>query len=67
MNENHKHSNRLYEQCNRFIGKILTKDDDTISIKFGVTVNQFENGEYRVRRNDVNMLYFNTLIMRMLL
>ena len=58
---NHKELNGLYEQCNRFIGKILTEEDNTISIKFGVTVNQFENGEYRVRRNDVNMLYFNIL------
>lgn len=58
---NHKHSNRLYEQCNRFIGKILTKENDTISIKFGVRIKQLEDEERRVRRNDVNMLYFNIL------
>ena len=58
---NIKGLNRLYEQCNSFIGKTLTKDNDTISIKFAVKINEFENGEYMVRRNDVNMLYFNVL------
>ena len=43
---NIKGLNRLYEQCNSFIGKTLTKDNDTISIKFAVKINEFENGEY---------------------
>ena len=51
--------NKLYESCEKFIGRLLNKDDNTISIKFGVSF-PINKGEIKeVRREDVNNLYFN--------
>lgn len=51
--------NKLYESCEKFMGRLLNKDDNTISIKFGISfpINKEEIKE--VRRADVNNLYFN--------
>lgn len=51
--------NKLYKSCEKFMGRLLNKDDDTISIKFGVSF-PINKGEIKeVRREDVNNLYFN--------
>lgn len=51
--------NKLYENCEKFIGRLLNKDDNTISIKFGISF-PINKGEIKeVRREDVNNLYFN--------
>ena len=51
--------NKLYESCEKFIGRLLNKDDNTISIKFGISF-PINRGEIKeVRREDVNNLYFN--------
>lgn len=51
--------NKLYGSCEKFIGRLLNKDDNTISIKFGVSF-PINKGEIKeVRREDVNNLYFN--------
>lgn len=51
--------NKLYESCEKFIGRLLNKDADTISIQFGVSF-PINKGEIKeVRREDVNNLYFN--------
>lgn len=51
--------NKLYENCEKFLGRLLNKDEDTISIKFGVSF-PINKGEVKeVRRKDVNNLYFN--------
>ena len=51
--------NKLYESCEKFMGRLLNKDDNTISIKFGVSF-PINKGEIKeVRREDVNNLYFN--------
>lgn len=51
--------NKLYESCEKFMGRLLNKDDNTISIKFGISF-PINGGEIKeVRREDVNNLYFN--------
>ena len=51
--------NKLYESCEKFMGRLLNKDDNTISIKFGISF-PINKGEIKeVRREDVNNLYFN--------
>ena len=51
--------NKLYESCEKFMGSLLNKDDNTISIKFGISF-PINKGEIKeVRREDVNNLYFN--------
>lgn len=51
--------NKLYESCEKFMGRLLNKDDNTISIKFGISF-PINKGEFKeVRREDVNNLYFN--------
>lgn len=51
--------NKLYKSCEKFMGRLLNKYDDTISIKFGVSF-PINKGEIKeVRREDVNNLYFN--------
>lgn len=53
--------NNLYESCEKFLGKSLTKEDNQISIKFGVSFN-IDKGESKdLRRNDINSLYFNVV------
>ena len=51
--------NKLYETCEKLTGRLLNKDEDTISIKFGVSF-PISKGEIKeVHREDVNNLYFN--------
>ncbi len=51
--------NKLYESCEKFLGNTLTKKDNQISIKFGVSFNIYEDETKELRRNDINNLYFN--------
>ena len=53
--------NNLYESCEKFLGKTLTEEDNQISIKFGVSYNISEDETRKVRRNDINNLYFNVV------
>ena len=33
-----KELNKLYSQCDKFINKTLTKEDNTIAVKFGIAL-----------------------------
>ena len=50
--------NKLYESCDRFLGKPLDENNRDIRIIFGITISP-ESKE--VRRNHVNQLYFNVV------
>ena len=55
-----KELNKLYSQCDKFINKTLTKEDNTIAVKFGIALAiQEDEEEYTIRRDDINRLYFN--------
>lgn len=56
-----KESNKLYSQCDKFINKTLTKEDNTIAIKFGIAFAIQEDEEHTIRRDDINRLYFNVV------
>ena len=51
--------NKLYESCEKFLGNTLTKEDNQISIKFGVSFNIDEDETKEWRRDGINNLYFN--------
>ena len=54
-------ANKLYESCEKFLGKTVVEEDNQISIKFGISFNIDKGETKELRRNDINNLYFNVV------